>query len=167
MGSGKSALADILSTNNDVPYLETDSMIENEEGMSISTIFKEKGESYFRMLENQMIRNLGNYKEQIIISTGGGLPCHDSNMEYLNSKFFTVYLKVSASNLVFRLRNKKEHRPIIANKDDKELSRFIKDKLIERENFYNQSKMIVELDNRDKNLNASYLEKILRREGLL
>lgn len=167
MGSGKSALAEIISAHNNIPFIETDSEIEKMTGKSITQIFEDDGEDQFRLLESEMIKKLAKKKEPLIISTGGGLPCHNGNMDFLTSNFITIYLQVTMPNLLQRLQYKKENRPMIAHLDNSELEEFIQSKLIEREPFYNQAKIIVNLDNRDKYENAVYLEKILRRNDLL
>ena len=58
MGSGKSTIAQLLSEIIGVPYLDLDQMIESKTNLSIATLFKEKGEIYFRKLEHEIFQEL-------------------------------------------------------------------------------------------------------------
>ena len=71
MGTGKTTVAKILRKNN-FQLLDMDELIESSENKSISRIFKEEGESYFRGLERTLVKKLAQ-KTNTIISTGGGI----------------------------------------------------------------------------------------------
>ncbi len=58
MGSGKSSLGRFLSKKYGYQLIDTDELIEKQEGTFIRNIFEEKGESYFRDLETQTIQKI-------------------------------------------------------------------------------------------------------------
>ena len=58
MGSGKSTVGKILAEKLEMKFLDTDLEIEKEQGRSVQDIFSEKGEEYFRKLENEMSKKL-------------------------------------------------------------------------------------------------------------
>ena len=58
MGSGKSTIAKILSKSMNFDFLDLDDVIEKELNLSVTTIFEQRGEVYFRKLENQFLQKL-------------------------------------------------------------------------------------------------------------
>lgn len=146
MGSGKTTLGRRLARKIDYSFSDMDEEIENEEQKTISNIFSEMGEDYFRKLENAYLQKINNHKN-IVIATGGGAPCFFNNMEVMNKKGVTIYLKMSSASLAFRLREAKEHRPLLSEVTDQQLNDYIEQKLRKREDFYMQSKVVVKGEN--------------------
>ncbi len=140
MGSGKTTMGKNLADKLNYQFLDTDKEIENLVGMPISKIFETKGEKYFRSLERQFIEKLD--VTNTVIATGGGLPCFNNNIDYLNKKGVTVYLKYSAEELYERLKSETEQRPILKNKSSEELFLFIQDLLNKREACYKKATRI-------------------------
>lgn len=141
MGSGKSTIGRQLSKLMNLPFIDLDHCIEIQESTSISKLFEERGEVYFRELETRTLRKLISENENVILSLGGGTPCFHNNMIDINNSGLSVYLEASPEELSRRLINEKDHRPLLAGKSDQELLEFIKMKLQEREAFYKRSKL--------------------------
>lgn len=90
MGSGKTTIGRLLSEVLGRSWIDLDSFIEQQEGIAISTIFANKGESYFRTLETQALKQL--IKKDIgVLSTGGGIIEQLENREVLKETY-TIYL---------------------------------------------------------------------------
>ncbi|MFX5743269.1 shikimate kinase, partial [Acinetobacter baumannii] len=68
--------------------------------------------------------------------TGGGTPCFHDNMQYMNQEGVTIWLNEPIDVLVKRLLPEKERRPLIKDLSDAELSNFLKQKLVERQQWY-------------------------------
>lgn len=102
MGSGKSTLGAQLAAALELPFLDTDAVIEKKEGRSIEQIFEQEGEVYFRECEQQLLQELP--VEACVVACGGGLPCFYSNMELLKSKGIVVYLETAAEQLFERIK---------------------------------------------------------------
>tara|TARA_R110001592_G_scaffold71166_3_gene217817 strand:- start:1089 stop:1565 length:477 start_codon:yes stop_codon:yes gene_type:complete len=147
MGSGKSTLGKKLANKLELPFFDLDKSIEEQVGISISEIFKTKGEEYFRLLETQILNQLISKQSNFVIALGGGAPCFNNNMKLINEVGTSIYLKYNEGILASRLLNAKTNRPLIANKTKEELVDFITELLKEREQYYNQSKIIVEGNN--------------------
>ena len=146
MGSGKSHWGKIWAGIHKLSFSDLDEVIETTEKKAITKIFEEKGEEYFREIESATLHSLANH-ENIIIACGGGTPCFHDNMEWMNKNGVTVYLKATPEQLVKRLGNEKQKRPILKNVHDSELENFIEEKLKGRESFYNQAKIILDIEN--------------------
>lgn len=151
MGSGKSMVGKALAKAINQPFIDLDSQIENIEGSSISEIFNNKGEIYFRKKERLALENLIENENSFVLSLGGGTPCLGNTMELLNLKaeVLTIYLKASNKTLTSRLFKEIEYRPLIQHisaKDD--LNDFIRKHLFERNFYYNQAKCVVVVDDK-------------------
>ena len=148
MGSGKSSVAKALSSKLKTNHIDLDQSIESSEGISISNIFKKKGEINFRKIERKYLENILKSKKYSIISLGGGTPCYFDNIEFIN-KFSnnTIFLKTSIYELTERLFIEKDNRPIISHlKSKKNLNDFIAKHLFERSKFYNKSRIVIDTD---------------------
>ena len=145
MGAGKTTISKLLANKLQLPFYDTDQEIEKNEKRSISDIFKKEGELYFRMLETEILKSIN---QNSIIACGGGLPIYNNNMELINSKGISIYLKASVNLLFDRLKKEKESRPLINNKTNKELEFYIKNELQNRKPFYTLSSKIILLDDK-------------------
>lgn len=109
MGSGKTAVGKILARQLQKKFVDVDSMIEAEQKSSVSEIFENKGEAYFRILEQKCIDELTQQKGQVI-ATGGGLPIHSSIPE----KSLIVHLDADFDVILNRLSAKeRDKRPLL------------------------------------------------------
>ncbi|WP_340077425.1 shikimate kinase [Leptobacterium sp. I13] len=147
MGSGKTVIGKLLSEKFQLPFIDLDDYITSNEGMSISQLFKEKGEIYFRKQEYGALKKILASEANVILSVGGGTPCYGKNMEMILDKTKNVfYLKASVDTLVNRLTHEKEERPLIKNIKTNELAEFITKHLFERGFFYLQAHHIINVD---------------------
>lgn len=148
MGAGKTSLGKILAKKLGYAFADMDEVIENFTGKSISELFRIHGEDWFRDKETEVLRQLGLGEKNMVIATGGGAPCFNNNMEFINSTGISIFLKMSPKALSNRLLNsKKSVRPLIVNMSEKELLGYIVHKLSEREPFYRESRFIIPAEN--------------------
>jgi shikimate kinase len=139
MGSGKTTIGKMLANRLNYSFVDMDARIEEQQFKSINDIFNEVGENEFRVLEKKCLHEVAEFTN-VIISTGGGAPCFFDNINYMNSKGLTIYLKLTTEELAIRLESfKVNKRPLLANKNANELRQFIADGLLKREPFYNQA----------------------------
>ena len=143
MGSGKTTLAKKLAKKLDYTWFDLDQEIEIREKLTIAQIFEEKGEEFFRRLEAETLKNIIQSNSQFVLSVGGGTPCFADNIKIMNGSGFTIYLKYNEGILSSRLINAKVKRPLIKKLNENQLQEFIKEKLVEREPFYKQSKFTI------------------------
>ena len=145
MGCGKSKLGRKLAPALGFQLLDTDKIIEEGVGMSVADIFAEKGEPWFRAQERAVLESLAEYPNDVIVSTGGGLPCKGDNMALMKEIGITVYLKRTPENIVGRIS---EHgrwkRPAIRGMNDEQLLNYIQTNLPGREPFYSQASLVID-----------------------
>jgi len=142
MGCGKSTIGRLLAQELDLEFVDVDTVIETNAEKSIKEIFAQHGEDHFRQLESIALNEVLNQKNIAIIATGGGAPCFNDNMNKIKKKSTSVYLKVGRDKLVKRLKKDTE-RPLLQNKNEKELLKFVATTLSQRETFYLDSDITV------------------------
>ncbi len=140
MGVGKTTIGKLLSKELNLQFIDLDKYIESRYRKTIQDIFAEKGESKFRVIEREMLREVATF-QNVLISTGGGTPCFYNNMDVMNQQGITVYVKASVEQLVSRLQTSKNVRPIIQNKSPNELKDFITTHLAQRDEYYSKAKL--------------------------
>lgn len=147
MGSGKSKLGNELSKRLNCKFIDLDQEIENQLDQNISSVFRKYGEEHFRQVEAAILDKVSNIKERTIISTGGGTPCFNKNLEKMNANGLTIFLSTPVETLAERLNEEKETRPLISDKEDEELKDYISKLLSERMRFYDQAQYKVSNNN--------------------
>jgi len=137
MGSGKTTMGKMLAQKMNFVFVDMDAMIEEKYHKTVSQIFAEMGQDKFREIERQCLHEAAEF-QNTIIATGGGAPCFFDNMEFMNSKGLTIYLKMTPQQLATRLESSKAgKRPLLADRKGEELRKFIEEGLSTREPFYN------------------------------
>jgi shikimate kinase len=162
MGSGKSTIAKLVSNKLQLPFKDLDLCIEENEQMSISAIFKTKGEIYFRKIEHLFFKTLIASEESFVLSLGGGTPCYANNYQLLcGNDIVSIYLKTSVQNLYQRLKTDKETRPLVSNKSPEELKEFIAQHLFERSFYYNQALHTINTDGKSPQEIVAEIQNLL------
>jgi shikimate kinase len=153
MGSGKSTIARLLSSELKIQSFDLDQIIEKNTGFSVKQIFSEKGEVYFRKLEHETLVSFMQQNENYILSLGGGTPCYYDNMAFVNAQIGvkSIYLNVALNALYERLIHEKSQRPLIASLANEELKEFLAKHLFERNPYYNQALLKININNQTPN----------------
>ena len=115
MGVGKSTVGKNLAQKLSYNFVDIDRTIESREGSTINLIFKNKSESYFRKLENEIsLEKLK--KKNTVISLGGGAFLNKSIRREVKNTSVSFWLDVDVSELIKRLKKTKK-RPLLYNKN--------------------------------------------------
>jgi len=142
MGTGKTSVGKELAMRLGYQFIDTDSLIEEREGMPISLIFKEKGEGYFRRIEGAVVEEVS-LKGSVVVATGGGVIKDRRNMENLGRRGVIIWLKADPEIVLKRVMLEGGKRPLL---DVDEPLNEINKLLAERERFYKQSDVSIDTD---------------------
>ena len=134
MGVGKSSIGKILAKNLNYNFVDIDKLIEKKEGTTINLIFKNKGEKYFRKIEND-ISLIELKKANSVISLGGGAFLNNTIRKTTKKFSISFWLDVSIDELIKRLK-KSNNRPLLLKKN---ISETVKKIYFERKKIYNES----------------------------
>ncbi len=110
MCSGKSTIGRILASTLNFIFLDIDQEIEDRLNMKIEDIFSQKGESFFRAFETEVLKDVS--KPHRIISTGGGLGANQEAMDFMKSTGFVAFLDIDFDNFYERCKHL-ENRPLL------------------------------------------------------
>ena len=144
MGAGKTTLGKIVSKKLNKRFIDIDQLIEFHEGMAIPDIFQNKGESFFRKIEEKI--SLQNLKKlNSVISLGGGAFINRKIQKEVLKSHISIWLKWDNKNLIKRIRNSKK-RPIAIQLGDFDLNKLIND----RSKIYSKAKYHIKCDRLSK-----------------
>ena len=105
MGCGKSSVGKKLAGALGYEFSDTDAMIEEAYGKTISAMFAEEGEEYFRNAETELLRKLSTEAEGLVLATGGGMPMREENAALLREIGTVVFLEAKIETILERLQN--------------------------------------------------------------
>ena len=101
MGSGKTTIGEILANKMEKPFIDLDSLIENEQHETISNIFSRDGETQFRNLEAEALK-LANGS---VVACGGGVVLRRGNRVFMRSQGIVILLTASVQELSRRIKS--------------------------------------------------------------
>jgi len=111
MGSGKTSIGKLLAKRTGRLFIDTDSEIIKESGMTITEIFNKFGENYFRDLEYKVLSK-AKLIENHVISTGGGIILKLENIKIMKNSGTIIFLDIDVETQLSRVKNKK-NRPLL------------------------------------------------------
>lgn len=160
MGCGKSRMGRKLSAKMNLHMEDMDKVIEEKVGMSVPEFFEKNGEEAFRKLENEYLINL-DPNQDLIVSTGGGVPCFFDNMDIMNEKGITIFLNSPIEKILERVKRNPQKRPLLKplfDKPEEEFDAVIKERLKARMPFYSRADFMIK-DNK-----VSKMVKFIKEE---
>ena len=144
MGSGKTSIGSLVSKKFKMDFYDTDQLIEKKLNTKISKIFQEKGEKFFRNLEEkitlQILRN-----KNIVVALGGGTFLNKKIRNEILKNHNSIWLDLDTETLLKRIKNNPK-RPIAFNSTDTELINLIK----KRANIYSKALYNISCNNLTK-----------------
>jgi len=143
MGAGKTSVGKILAEKLRLEYCDLDELIEAECGKTISSIFSDHGEAFFRELESKTLRSVSQNGGQIV-ATGGGVVLRQSNWKIMKEEGITIYLKASPDVLWSRIKNDTS-RPLLQVEKPFEK---VRELLSFRMPLYEKADIVIETENK-------------------
>ena len=138
-GAGKTAVGRRLANRLDLPFIDADSEIEMAAGTSISEIFAQHGEAYFRQGERKVIARLLEGGPQVL-ATGGGAYMNADTRATIKARGLSVWLRAELRVLLKRVQ-RRDNRPLLAAGDPETV---MKKLMAERYPIYAEADIIVE-----------------------
>jgi len=159
MGTGKSTIGKDLAGLLGVNFIDTDQVIEQTEGRTISDVFSTDGEAYFRYIESNIFKQILAKNEPSIIATGGGIVLSEENRIAMKNSY-VIRLNASPEEIYGRVFENK-NRPLLANSED------IRAKIInlsqQREPLYKKvANYTVNTDDKDKSMIVEEIISLLK-----
>ena len=148
MGAGKSVTARRLANRLGFEVYDTDALFEEKYKVSVDDFFHKYDEALFRKLETQVLQSTEEL-ENAVIATGGGTPCFNDNIGWMNEHGITVFLRISPKAATDRLLHSKKKRPLTADKTEEELAEYVEHHYASRMPFYEQAKISVKAEDLD------------------
>jgi shikimate kinase len=143
MGSGKSFTGKKIAASLLWNFLDIDSLVEDDEGVSVAEIFSAHGEKYFREAETRALRKVAS-KSRTVVACGGGTPCSEENMAVMKETGVVLYLKLTVDELIRRLQRSRTVRPLLHNTEYHDLTARVKEMLELRSSWYEQADIIAD-----------------------
>ena len=154
MGSGKSSIGLLVARRLKLNFIDIDNEIEKKLGTTISKTFEDKGEEYFRKVEEKITLNKLK-KHSSVISLGGGAFINEKIRKEILKNHISFWLNWSDNILLKRIKNSKK-RPLVINSSDYQIIDLIQ----KRSNVYKEALFEIKCDNLNKNEVVNKIIKI-------
>jgi shikimate kinase len=139
MATGKSSVGRRLAARIRFQFLDMDTLIEQETGLTIPQIFSTQGEPAFRALESRMVERIAGWTGYVI-ATGGGTIVNPQNLEILKRCGVVISLTADAQTILLRT-GKGDTRPMLRGADRLERIRQLME---QRERFYARADIVLD-----------------------
>ncbi len=148
--SGKSTMGRRLARALNYQFVDLDQSIVKDQNRTIPEIFAEKGEKYFRKIEQKLLNKV-QPNQRLIVATGGGTPCFFDNMKSIQSRGMSLFLNVSPCELATRILNhNQDDRPLLSGIGDLEAE--LTSRLADRLPYYSQADLIISGKTNDRQI---------------
>jgi shikimate kinase len=164
--SGKTTVGKILARHLRYRFIDTDALIEKNEGMNVADIFKIKGESYFREAERDILRAIRPHSK-LMVSTGGGMPCFFDGIDFIKKNGISIYLNVKPEELLKRILNHRNNDRPLYNKESDDLLHTLEQKYTLRLPIYSQADYQIEVTQPLPDLIKTLTETLAKNENLI
>ncbi len=139
MGTGKTAVGERLAKRLKFDFLDTDLMVEEETGKSITEIFEKEGETIFRNHEKKMVKKALE-RDKVVIATGGGAIVDPESLKLMKDKGIVIGLSAAPETILKRITGM-DTRPLLKSKDQ---MKKIESLLSHRSPYYRQADKIID-----------------------
>ena len=156
---GKTYWGEKIAAAYNLPFVDLDVFIAEQEQASVSALFATYGEKGFREREEKHLKKMIKTAVPVtIIACGGGTPCFGDNMKLMKEAGTVIYLQADTALLLKHLETATEARPLLNNRGD--LGTYLADMLEKRRSFYEQAHFILQTTD----ISLSTFEQIINHE---
>jgi acyl transferase domain-containing protein/acyl-CoA synthetase (AMP-forming)/AMP-acid ligase II/shikimate kinase/acyl carrier protein/2-polyprenyl-3-methyl-5-hydroxy-6-metoxy-1,4-benzoquinol methylase len=136
-GTGKTSVGKLVSEKLQLNYVDIDDEIKKRCSMNIGEIFEKHGETFFRKIEAEIVREFSNTQDYVI-STGGGVVLNSANIDSLKENSIIFWLRGSVDTIIDNLKKdslRMKDRPLLKTEN---LYQRITQLMHDREQYYNK-----------------------------
>ena len=165
MGAGKTTAGRMLADKLGWRFVDLDDAFYQIHGYTTADYIRTFGLEEFRKKEKYVVEDLADQIpfEKIIYATGGGYPCWEDNMEWLNELGTSIYIRWKPEHLAKRLSlTDLSDRPVLQGRTEQELLAFIAPQLEAREPFYSRAHHILDVEQCDEQSDERIAEDLFR-----
>lgn len=119
-GAGKTTIGKIISESLALDFLDSDAVLEANEGKTIPQIFTDHGEPYFRAKERETIMGIINQSKSSVIGTGGGAFMDPETRKLILEETISIFIDADIEVLLKRVGNG-VGRPLFNNKNPQDV----------------------------------------------
>ncbi len=159
-GSGKTFLGRKLAQALKLQFTDLDESIEKKEQQMIRQIIQEKGETYFRECEQELLHQT-EHKNNFVISCGGGTPIFYNNMEWMKKHGIVIWLNTPLPIISERILKNITRRPLFMGLSKEELNIKIEDLLKKRNPIYKKAHISIEINLKNKSSLSSVIQDVI------
>jgi len=145
MGVGKSTIGKIVAKKQELKFIDTDLNIEKKMSMKIAEIFKEKGEGFFRIIEEKVVLE-SLEKNKCVIALGGGAFMKKTVRNKIFKNSISIWLDINLKTLNERMKRNKKRPLIYGTNSQIQINKLY----AERKNTYKLAKHKINCDNLNK-----------------
>lgn len=157
MGAGKTTVGGYLAKRLDLPFYDSDSLIEEQAGITVSEIFERDGEEFFRKVEAKTIEAKLSSGEKMILATGGGAFINEDSRNIIKEYAESIWLYADLKNILERVEDN-DSRPLLNNGNKEEILQKLID---ERYPIYKQADIMVDTSSNSRTvITNDILEKL-------
>ena len=156
MGVGKTTVGSKLAARLGYYFIDSDQEIEDREKKTITEIFAQDGEKYFREVEKNIIQEIILRDEAIVLSLGGGAFIDEDTRKILKEKAVTIWLNADIDDILFRVAGK-NNRPLLNQNNRRKV---LEDLLAKRKPIYSQADLQF---NTSSESHESLIRKLLKK----
>lgn len=162
MGCGKTYFAQKLSQQLCYNFIDLDIVVEQHLNTTTAQTFVNKGEDYFRQIENELLlQQISSVTTSTIFATGGGTPCFFNAIDAMNEAGVTIWLNPSINTIVKNIYSETAKRPLLQNTSEADLKNKLQHILQERKSCYAQSQHQLN----DDEVSINNLKKIISQNA--
>lgn len=162
MYSGKSTIGRLLAQRMGLAFRDLDVAIEEKYHTTIPLIFQRYGEEAFRKIERDALHQSAS-EDNVVISTGGGTPCHFDNMDFILQNGTAVYLEMNYEAILERMARSRKQRPLFAGKSQEERQQIVQEHLLQRLPYYSRAHVKVDSFNPDMEQMLDFIQKSIQK----
>lgn len=160
-GTGKTHFGRLMAKSLHLQFFDLDEQIEKREGALVRQIILEKGETYFREVEHQVLQKLSSHNN-CVISCGGGAPMFYNNIDLMKSTGIVVWINTDLHLIAKRIAQNITRRPLFMGLNEEEILNKLHQIFTLRKKNYAKADLVAEINVVHNNSLTSVIQRVIK-----